>query len=457
MEYHNWTSEAATDRSSESEAVSFYANVTETALWLPSNVSEEAKNYLTYRIGVAIHIYYTPILVPVGLVFNLMTLTIMLQRSNRRISCCVYLAALSVTDNLVLYSAGHYWASSVLFHKMSYYTCRVIAAFFQMFSVASTFLTMAVTADRYLATCYPIQTLGSRTSRRAVFMSIIVTVLSVVANIPMVITAGKVNEYTCATFETRDMAGQIIAIIAALLFVIVPFCMILTLNIAIFRNFSKRRRSRPYNYTLDAGSIQSQDPGTETSPPRTTDPDLVPEDPSYPHEQGLSASLSSASDPSDSAYPDDTPNIPQETEEAVDPSGTNCNSTAARTTRALAAAIRRLRPRSRSTSDHRALEKQLSQMLLTVSFMFLILTLPQYVRYVTYTFVDFRQSAQSYATYILIFNITNKLYITKSAINFILYCISGGRFRRQLKRLCQSRRCCISTDVAEGGILRQSI
>ena len=57
-------------------------------------------------------------------------------------------------------------------------------------------------------------------------------------------------------------------------------------------------------------------------------------------------------------------------------------------------------------------ESQLVVMLLLVTFALLALTLPQYIRYVVYLIVNNRSSAKEYATCILLYNITQKLYFT---------------------------------------------
>ena len=87
-------------------------------------------------------------------------------------------------------------------------------------------------------------------------------------------------------------------------------------------------------------------------------------------------------------------------------------------------------------------EHQLIVNLFLVTLALLILTLPQYVRYTVYEFLPFRDNPDSFADYVLAFHITQKLYYTNSAINFFLYCLSGSRFRRDLKdTLACCKRC----------------
>ena len=84
-------------------------------------------------------------------------------------------------------------------------------------------------------------------------------------------------------------------------------------------------------------------------------------------------------------------------------------------------------------------ESQLVIMLLLVTFSLLILTLPQYIRYLVYIIVNSRSSAKVYATYILVHNITQKLYFTNSMCNIFLYAIGGSKFRQDVKKLILSQ------------------
>ena len=79
-------------------------------------------------------------------------------------------------------------------------------------------------------------------------------------------------------------------------------------------------------------------------------------------------------------------------------------------------------------------------MLLCVTFVFVILTMPQYTRYIVYTFVPIDNDPTTFATFVLIYHITNKAFYTNSAVNFWLYVASGSKFRQDLKRLCCNKK-----------------
>ena len=84
-------------------------------------------------------------------------------------------------------------------------------------------------------------------------------------------------------------------------------------------------------------------------------------------------------------------------------------------------------------------EHQLTIMLVLVTTLFIILLLPIYIRIIYVSFVVATNSSE-YASSILFFQITYKLLTTNNGINFFLYCISGTKFRNDLKEVfCGTR------------------
>ena len=87
-------------------------------------------------------------------------------------------------------------------------------------------------------------------------------------------------------------------------------------------------------------------------------------------------------------------------------------------------------------------ENQLTTMFLLVTTLFLILLLTTYIRFIYAAFVT-SDTPSKFATSMLIFEMSYKLYVTNSGINFFLYCVSGKKFRNDLKELvCSNRRSC---------------
>ena len=86
-------------------------------------------------------------------------------------------------------------------------------------------------------------------------------------------------------------------------------------------------------------------------------------------------------------------------------------------------------------------ENQVTIMLLLVTMLFFIFIFPTYIRFI-YLLVAKRDTPIQYVNSMLIYQISYKLYSTNSGINFFLYCISGQKFRNDLKEILCC--CCIS-------------
>ena len=80
-------------------------------------------------------------------------------------------------------------------------------------------------------------------------------------------------------------------------------------------------------------------------------------------------------------------------------------------------------------------DRQITIMLLVVTFTLLLLTVPQYLRYVIFKFVDQFSSPARNAFYVFMYHVTNKLIFTNSAINFFLYSLAGSKFRSETANL----------------------
>ena len=77
------------------------------------SVAELAAEYLTFDFAKAVNKYWLLIMVILGFPGNTLSLIIMLHKHNRHFTTCLYLAALAVSDNIVLILGAHFWAATV--------------------------------------------------------------------------------------------------------------------------------------------------------------------------------------------------------------------------------------------------------------------------------------------------------------------------------------------------------
>ena len=89
----------------------------------------------------------------------------------------------------------------------------------------------------------------------------------------------------------------------------------------------------------------------------------------------------------------------------------------------------------RSTTRIKTSERQIYQILLLVTFSFLILSTPAIAFRLYSMFHNYRNSPQSFAGFYLYYNVAQKLNYTNTGINFFLYVMSGQKFRTDLINL----------------------
>ena len=80
-------------------------------------------------------------------------------------------------------------------------------------------------------------------------------------------------------------------------------------------------------------------------------------------------------------------------------------------------------------------ERQITIMLVLVSCALLVFTLPQYIRFTVYIFIDLRRNHFLFGEYIFANGFTNTWFYINNSANFLLYCISGRKFRQDLLQI----------------------
>ena len=75
---------------------------------------KQAEAYTTFKVATFLTTYWFPVLVPIGLVGNTLSFLVMIKPINRKLSTCIYMAGISVNDNLMMFLALHNWLVSAM-------------------------------------------------------------------------------------------------------------------------------------------------------------------------------------------------------------------------------------------------------------------------------------------------------------------------------------------------------
>ena len=112
---------------------------------------EEVKSYTTFKIAVFLVSYWFPVLVSIGLAGNILSFLVMIKPNNRKMSTCVYMAALSINDNIMMLVCLHcHLVSAVQIHSWYSFECK-LHGFGALFALQNgTFLVVAMTIDKYI-------------------------------------------------------------------------------------------------------------------------------------------------------------------------------------------------------------------------------------------------------------------------------------------------------------------
>ena len=325
-----------------------------------SNFMAEAETYLPFKIAFDINYYWSPILAPIGLLGNTLSFLVMIKPNNRKVSTYIYMAAISIIDNIMMCLALIDWlATGPRIVEWNLMMCKTITWLIGVAQQNSRYQVLAMIIDKYIAIKWPHKAATYSTPRKTNFIITGLLIFALIYDIPHIflpnVVDGKclglghflssnifIKIYTWSTF---DLNG------------VIPLFMLIYMNFVIVQTVRKSRQIFKVNTaTTGAGKVPATNKVMDT------------------------------------------------------------------------------RQKTMKNAEH-----QLTIMLVLVTTLFIILLLPIYIRIINVTFVVVT-SPSEYASSILFFQITYKLLTTNNGINFFLYCISGTKFRNDLKEvLCSTR------------------
>ena len=309
---------------------------------------QEAQTYMTFKVARYIAFYWFPVVIPIGLVGNTLSFLVMIKPNNRKISTCIYMAAISINDSLLMCFSMHDWLVGALkISQWGEWECK-IANYLDYFSLQrTTYQVLAMTFDKFAAIKWPHRSAIHSTPRRAKMIILTIIICVAMYNLPHLYTTAVVAG-NCYGYSAKSMLTKVYSWFTIVINAIIPFTLLIHMNYVIVKTVRKSCRM----FSGNVGSV------------------------------GIDA----------------------------------------------------------RQKTMKSAQNQLTTMLLLVTTLFLILLLPTYIRFIYAAFL-ISNTPSKYATSLVFIEISYKLYVTNSGINFFLYCISGRKFRTDLKEiLCYIRR-----------------
>ena len=327
---------------------------------------EMVEEYMAFKVALQINFYWFPILAPIGLVGNTLSFLVMIQPNNKKISTCIYMAAISVNDNIMMCLALHNWLGSAkLIFEWHVVQCKTVTFLTALVKQNSRYQILAMTVDKYIAIKWPHRAAIYSTPKKAKLTLLGVLIFSLIYNTRHIFMSSLVGG-KCRGYVHGGLIAEVLTWITFIVNGIIPISMLIYMNFVIIQTV--KNSSKMFESTSQFKRESHTNMGMD-----------------------------------------------------------------------------------KKQKKMKNVESQLTIMLLLVTILYLVLQIPTYIRNIYVKFVILNTPSK-YVSSILSLMITYALFITSNGINFFLYCISGQKFRQDLKEmLCYDGKICKSCTNALKG------
>ena len=322
-----------------------------------SSYSDALMQHTAYRVHKALLLYIPPVIIVLGTFGNIFSFVILRRKTMLKFSTYFYLMVLAVADTFVLYfGLLPIWISALAASEVlssANWICKTITALGYIVSDFSVWLIIAVTVERFIVVCRPLQAsrLCNNTTARNIAIGLFLMMLAINAHFFWTVEVQLFHHQSdelelCRSAKRHEVLVDVVwPWVDAVLYSFAPFFIIMILNSLIIHQVMLAKRLR-----LAAGSDYEQ-----------------------------------------------------------------------------------RRPSHESST-------RLTVMLLTISFAFLLTTLPMNIVSIAAAFLDSSDLARV-AQFELARTVTQLLMYVNHSMNFFLYCATGQKFRTQLMWVvCNGRR-----------------
>ena len=218
----------------------------------------EVEAFTIYKIADFINIYWYPVLIPIGVVGNTLSFMVMIKPNNRKMSTCIYMAAISINDNLMMYVSLHdYLVSAIQIHKWNSIECLIIGLVFLFALQNCTYQVAAMTVDKYIAIKWPHRAATYSTPRRAKMIAVGVYVFALICNIPNFFLIREIGGQ-CVAYSIKSLIAKVYSWFSFVLNAIIPFTLLIHMNYVIVKSVRESRHMFRHNQTASQGTGRRQ-------------------------------------------------------------------------------------------------------------------------------------------------------------------------------------------------------
>ena len=196
---------------------------------------EEVETYTFFKIANFISIYWFPFFIPIGLVGNTLSFLVMIKKNNRKMSTCIYMAAISINDNIMMFVCFHDYLVSVLHvHTWEPIECQ-IDPYVSLFVLQNgTFQVLAMTLDKYIAIKWPHKAVTYSTPGRAKRIAVGLSICAFLYNDPPLFFS-KIIGGQCFNYGSSSVISKVYSWFSFVLNAIIPFTLLIHMNFLIVK------------------------------------------------------------------------------------------------------------------------------------------------------------------------------------------------------------------------------
>ena len=205
----------------------------------------DMNEFQLFRLGQNIHRYFLICLFPLFFLLNLVCLLTVIQKHNKKISTCVFMAALAVNDNLVmLFNLVTWMAAEFNLFPLTPLACGFAVYFNHVLWALSFYIMTAMTYDKMYAVVWSHRSKDKCTARRARITCLVVAVLVIVFFVPLGFFAGM-NPVgnSCIRYSQDTWYITLYAHISMIVYPLLPFASVVTMNSIILFKLCRRQSS----------------------------------------------------------------------------------------------------------------------------------------------------------------------------------------------------------------------
>ena len=221
--------------------ISLTGNLTEDV----SNFMEEAKTFLAFKIAFCINYYWFSVLIPIGLVGNTLSFLVMIKPNNRKVSTCIYMAAISINDNLLLCLASISWlVTGPKIIEWNLVMCKTVTWLIAVALQNSRYQVLAMTIDKYVAIRWPHRAATYSTPKKVKFILIGLFIFVLIYNVPRIFFPRVVNGKCLnqGNFIVNSIFLEIYTWSTFVLNGLIPLSMLIYMNFVIVQTVRKSRQ-----------------------------------------------------------------------------------------------------------------------------------------------------------------------------------------------------------------------